>query len=615
MEATLRHYLCRSDRSTSMLQKWLMHEDNLAKLMQYLLSVDLTQWDQVMLTNLLMFLSEEVALFTHQPIDVMLVQLTESIIIKEINHNILVCQLAYVLLKDWIEENIHNPVDDTKFSRLKRACETKLKLQYFINNNLTSSSSNSVLILQNAMGINIETKKRSNNGPMNSNETKIIRLSYEYFEDPKVEEENMNAVFASLHRTCRWIKPINKKLEQSQPLTIVNKKSGNDDVQQKLNFDKYHEIKTQILKLNKQIKSSVSSNSLTKQLKALASAIVAELSYLGASNIAFNDQVYALYCMSCWRAHDDMLLAICESLLISDHIRGISISLMIAGVLVPHVRLLTTPATRTLVRAIEIMLNKRPELCVYGFLARFILVTDHNFVSHTKKSNNPTEVSALTSVPLQLESNKKCTTVSTGSSIQFELLQRCTRQLLKPDQVGMLIETIMTPHDTPMETDSSSVSTGTRELVNTIHSIDSLLFLHITNATSDPIPYAEFISVNETYCNSSFHIPWDNDSLKAIQSILSISRPKLKPLAISTLMTNLCNAVAAPGTHNIVDTVSLPSLLNTLITMYANHFNYDSIRTDMRNMLVKCTNSKIIVKNCLNLLDTIEKGKSKTNNI
>ena len=614
MEAALRHGLCRSDRSPNMLQKWLMYEDNLAKLMQHLLSVDLTQWDQVMLTNLLMFLSEEVALFVHQPVDVMLVQLIESIITKEISHNILICQLAYVLLKDWIEENIHNPVDDTKFIRLKRACDTKVKLQYFISNKLTSSSSNSVLILQNAMGINIDTRKRSSNDLTNSNEAKIKRLSYEYYEDPKVEEENMNAVFASLHRTCLWIKPKNKKPEQFPPLTTVNKNPGTDDVQLKLDFDKYHEIKIQILKLNKQIKSSVPSNSLTKQLKALASTIVSELGHLGASNIALNDQVYALYCMSCWRAHDDMLLVICESLFISDHVRGISISLMIAGILIPHVRLLTSLATRTLVRAIEIILNNRPELCVYGLLARCILVTDRNLTARTKKNTSSTEVSALASVPLPLLSNVKKCTAATGS-IQFELLQRCTRQLLKPDQVGILIETVMTPVDALVETDVSSMSSGIRELVNTIHSIDSRLFLHTANTTSDTIPYAEFVSVNETCCNCIFHIPWDNDSLNAIQSILKDTRPKLKTPVISALITNLCNAIATTGTNHIVDAVSLPSLMHTLVTVYGSHFNYDSIRNDMRSILVKCTKSKILVTNCLNLLDTIEKSKTKTNNI
>lgn len=617
MDTILNHYLCRTDRSQIMFQKWLIEEDNLAKLIQYLLASDLAQWDQHLVSNLLMLISEDIVMFMHQPLDMILVKLVESIIRNkwDISQYILTCQLTYVLLQDWIEENMHNPVDESKFIRLKAACDTKVKLQNFINNSLNNSSNNGILILQNAMGISIDTKKRKNES-MDINESKIALLSYDYLEDPKVEEEKLNIIFASLKRTSLWIRPINDKLDQ--PSADVTKQLANEDTQQQLNFDKYHEIKTQIFKLNKQLKSSTSSNSLTKQLKAVASTIVTELDYLGASNIAFIDQVYALYCMSCWKAHDDLLLAICESLLISDHIRGIAIALAIVGILLPHARLLTTPATRTLIRAVEIILNKRPELCVYGLLARCILVLDRSAQVNTHKPTTSTTVSALASVPLKLETNvavKKVATSSPGS-IQFELLQRCTRQLLKPDQIGVLVETIVTPLDELTEADAANVSSGIRELVNTIESMDSLLCLHVTSTTAEPISYVEFVRYNETdRRNNILHILWDNESLKALQSILSATRPKLKAIAISAIISNLYHAVATPGTTNLVDTISLPSLLNTLLTIYGTHFNHDSIRNDTRNMLIKCTNSKIIVKNCLNLLDTIEKNKPTTNQI
>lgn len=164
----------------------------------------------------------------------------------------------------------------------------------------------------------------------------------------------------------------------------------------------------QIIKLST-IKSSSVQNKQIIQLAITVSTLIEKIGDI--ASICLDKAIYALFLLSIWKSSDELMLSITEYFLNKDEIRSDAIMCFIGGALLVKTRSLTSTATRTFLRVIEIAVKKRPDIVISGLLARIVQPCPSN--------------SNINDLYYAYNSN-----VSTSPGVpQFELLQRSSRQV------------------------------------------------------------------------------------------------------------------------------------------------------------------------------------------
>jgi hypothetical protein len=201
-------------------------------------------------------------------------------------------------------------------------------------------------------------------------------------------------------------KVITKSLEQGSISSKDERVTNKKDLELLLNNCRINGL--QIIKLSSMKSSSVQH----KQIAHLVKTVAALLEKIGdIASICLDKAIYALFLLSIWKSSDSLMLLITESFLNKDEIRSDAIMCFVGGALLVKTRSLTSTATRTFLRVIEIAVKKRPDIVISGLLARIVQPCPSNSNINDLYYSSNSITSILPGVP------------------QFELLQRSSRQV------------------------------------------------------------------------------------------------------------------------------------------------------------------------------------------
>lgn len=153
-----------------------------------------------------------------------------------------------------------------------------------------------------------------------------------------------------------------------------NSSQANNDVTAN---SKYEELILSCRTCHLQIsKFKLSGSSASGKLKSMVTTIanvIDEVCHIDSNS----KKLEALYILGLWQADDDILVQIADYYQNNDHVRTI-VFVVFVGTLLLKARSIRVPATRTFLRAIELIVKCRTEIAIAGLLSRIIRVPNLN---------------------------------------------------------------------------------------------------------------------------------------------------------------------------------------------------------------------------------------------
>lgn len=322
--------------------------------------------------------------------------------------------------------------------------------------------------------------------------------------------------------------------------------------------------------------------SATNKLKSIVTTIATIIDDI-CNTESNSKKLQALSVLGIWLADDEILVQIAEHYHKHDHIRTIVLVVFVAMLLL-KARSIRAPATRTFMRAIELMVKYKTEVAIAGLLSRII-----RFPNHINSNDSNCPVAIMT----KLIGIDRVNTIP--GNFQFELFQRSARQLLSKQQKDSLLNYTFNVECIFVEMEFLKLLDGVLSPLAIMKSND--INFNIDTIFDEWKRLIGGSTLSLAIPNSP--VLWDNENLKILNSVLT-GCPEMSIATVKLILLNLDDM--AVGNISICSSINLAAALHTITTKCITIItNNDDILKLARALLLRCSNP--MAKNALTAID------------